>query len=301
MSKVYEIRKGKGFEQAKRTAIYIRISTAKNGQSKSIDSQVSPLLEYVQRAYFTTLAGIYTDVGSGRKAGSRKELRRLLDDCDKGIIDQIVVKAISRFGRNTVDTLQICRKLAAKEINVHFHNENIDSMSKDGELTLTLTSAVAEGESFEKSQNIKWGIAKRAQDPNAAIYSRECYGYRKDETGSLVIEESEAKMVQHIYESYLGGDSIMKIIKWLEENKIPSPTGRPVWSKRTIEKMLQNEKYYGDVILYKSYTDEYPSAKILINNGEKEQLRVEEHHTGIISKELFDQVQDAIESRKRKK
>nr|WP_286331843.1 recombinase family protein [Duncaniella freteri] len=225
-------------------------------------------------------------------------MKRLLDDCKKQEVEMIVTKSVSRFGRNTVETLKICRQLKDIDVDVYFHNENLHSISKDGELALTLASAIAEGESASKSESVKWGIEKKAMAPDAGIYSRPCYGYKKDDDGKLVIVEDEAEVVRHIYQMYLDGSSVNIIKGYLEEQGVLSPTGGVVWSKRTIEKMLINDKYYGSVILYKTYTAEFPSDKRITNNGQRKKYQVDDHHPAIVSKELFDAVQKSIESRR---
>ena len=168
-------------------------------------------------------------------------------------------------------------------------------------MSLTIASALAESESYDKSMSIKWGLQKSAQNPNSKIYSKICYGYQHDEEGHLIIDEEKAEVVRMIFQMYLAGDSVGKIRSTLEQCGIPSPSGGTTWPKRTIEKMLENEKYTGSVVLYKTYTAEYPSTKQIVNQGQHETLRVDEHHPGIISQELFDEVQAAIARRKRKK
>ncbi len=289
------------FEEIRPTGVYVRISTAKSKQSGSLNSQIDRLVEYVEKDFFRKLGGIYLDVGSGRSADSRKDLKRLIADCRSGEIRAIVTKSVSRFGRNTAETLKLCRELKDIGVDVYFHQENIHSMDPHGELNLTLVSAIAEGESYNKSESIKWGIEKRAQDPEAGIYSRPCYGYTKDDQGHLAIVGPEAEVVRDIFKMYIDGASIVSIQKYLSENGVPSPTGKETWPKRTLEKMLQNEKYHGDVILYKTYTDEFPSTKRIENKDQKEKFLVEEHHQGIISKELFEQAQECMRSRKRTK
>ena len=152
-----------------------------------MDNQISKLVNYVQKELLLRLHGIYVDIGSGRSAESRKELRRLLDDCKSGDVEVIVTKSVSRFGRNTLDTLTLCRQLKEMGVDVYFDTEGIHSIGLDGELSLTIASAVAESESYEKSTSIKWGLQKSAQHPDSRIFSRGCYGYRKDDVGNLVI------------------------------------------------------------------------------------------------------------------
>lgn len=298
--RVYAIR-GKIRYPIKNAAIYVRISTARPNQTRSMDIQTAKLVEYVKGEWDLSLKGIYTDIGSGRSAESRKELRRLLDDCKKKEIDVIVTKSISRFGRNTVDTLNICRELRKYGVDVYFQSENIHSLGDDGELTLTLASAVAESESYEKSTNIKWGLEKSAQNPDSKIFSRVCYGYVKDDEGNLVIDEEQAEIVRLVFQMYLEGSSVQRIKDTLEQRGIPAPSGGASWPKRTIEKMLCNEKYVGNVLLYKSFAAEYPEKRQIENIGQHQKIVCEGHHPAIITREVFDDVQCALAKRQRKK
>ena len=284
----------------KDAAVYIRISTPREKQTSSMDNQISKLVDYVQKELLLRLRGVYVDIGSGRSAESRKELRRLLDDCKSGDVEAIVTKSVSRFGRNTVDTLTICRHLKELGIDVYFDSERIHSIGPDGELSLTIASAIAESESYEKSTSIKWGLQKSAQNPDSRIFSRICYGYRKDDDGNLVIYEEQAEVVRTIFQMYLAGASIMKIKCTLEQRGIPAPLGGTTWPKRTIEKILGNEKYSGNVILYKTYTAEYPAKGQIVNQGQREMLQMEGHHPAIIALDQFNEVQIAIAVRKRK-
>ena len=285
----------------RKVGIYARISTSRKGQPKSIDSQIGKLIEYVENMPNLRLSGIYIDIGSGKKAESRRQLMRLIEDCRKGEIDNIITKSISRFARNTVDLLVVCRELRDIGVDVHFINEDIHSKDMNGELNMTLVAAVAESESYVKSENIKWGIAKSVMDPGSKFYSRVCYGYEKDKNGNLVIIETEAQVVRKIFQMYLDGYGAIKIKAELEKQHIPSPSGGASWPKRTIEKMLENEKYCGSVIFYKTYTGEYPSDKHFINKGEKEKKMVEGHHEPIVSPETFQKVQEIKAARKHKK
>ena len=285
----------------KGAGVYIRISTSHGKQTTSLDNQLSKLIDYVNHQLLLRLQGVYVDIGSGRSAESRKELRRLIDDCKSGVVEVIVTKSVSRFGRNTVDTLSLCRQLKEIGVDVYFDTEQIHSIGPDGEMSLTIASAVAESESYEKSTNIKWGLQKSAQHPNSKIFSRICYGYQKDNDGDLVINEEQAEIVKLIFQLYLAGHGVGKIRSTLEQRGVVSPSGRTTWPKRTIEKMLENEKYTGSVVLYKTYMAEYPSKKQIENQGQHELLRVDEHHPAIITQEMFDEVQSAIARRKRKK
>lgn len=285
----------------KNAGVYIRVSTNRKSQLQSVDNQIAALVEYVDRQRFLHMSGIYVDIGSGRSAESRKELRRLLDDCKKKSIEVIVTKSISRFGRNTLEMLNICRRLKEMGVDVYFHREKMHSLGTNGELALSLASAVAESESYDKSMNIRWGLEKSLQNPDSKLYSRVCYGYVKGNDGELIIREDQAEVVRTIFRKYLDGDSVQRIKSSLEQQGIPAPSGGPSWPKRTIEKILCNEKYSGSVCFYKTYNAEYPSVGQIANRGQHGKIQVDNHHPAVIQRELFDAVQALMENRKRKK
>ncbi len=212
----------------------------------------------------------------------------------------ILTKSISRFGRNTPEMLSICRRLRRKGIDVFFFNDGIHSIDEKGELSISLMSAIAEGDSLNKSENIKWGIERAAEDPDSPIYARPCYGYARKGRYELEIVESEAEVVRRVFDMYLSGKGSIYIKKSLEKDDIPSPTGNAIWPKATIEKMLRNEKYCGDVVFIKTFMGEFPEGKRRVNTGERQKYSFSDHHEGIISKEQFEAVQKAIEERKRK-
>ena len=206
-------------------------------------------------------------------------------------------KSISRFARNTVDVLTIVRELKKVNVPVYFENEQLYSFDKEAELAISLHGAIAQGESENKSENIKWSLDKAAQNPDAQIYNRKCYGYSNAEDGSLVINEPEAEVIRQVFQMYLDGYSVGGIKKYLEEKGILTSRGKATWSKRSIETILTNEKYVGDVILYKTFSPNFPEKKRIPNNGEHKKYIQEDHHPAIISREMFRAVQKMRESR----
>lgn len=300
MSDVEQVYHLQRFPHQKKAAVYCRISTSRSRQENSLENQISGLVGYVSRHPEMRLVAVYTDVGSGRLAESRKELQRLIAACDGGDVDLIVAKSMSRFGRNTADVIKICRHLKAKKVDVYFLTENIHSLNPDAELSISLSAAIAEGESYTRSENVKWGLAKSAQNPDSALYNRRCYGYQVVDD-RLVIDEQEAAVIRQIFDSYLSGMGTYAITKMLADEDIPSPTGKESWSKNAIEKILRNEKYCGDVVFYKTYLTEYPSSERKTNIGQHEQKVIRDHHPAIIEREMFEKVKAAIRGRSRKK
>ena len=190
-----------------------------------------------------------------------------------------------------IHTLSVLRQLKEKNINVIFENDGIQSISEDGELMITLMSAIAQADSESRSKNVKWGIRQSTTNPDAHIFARLCYGYRKDDDGKLVIVEEEAENVRLIFDLYLSGYSVLAITRELQRCGIKTPTGKENWPKRSIDMMLRNEKYIGDVLVYKTYCDEYPQKRRISNEGYQDQVLASDHHPAIIEKEKFLEVQ----------
>lgn len=277
--------------------IYCRVSTSKTKQIIGAGNQISGLMRNVANSYQARLYDVYLDIQSGRTSEDRKNLMRLLDDCRTGKVTLVYTKSIRRFARNTVDTLTIVRELKKMNVPVYFESEQIYSFDENAELAISLSSAIAQGESENKSENIKWSIDKAAQNPDSQIYNRKCYGYSNAEDGSLIINEPEAEVIRKIFQLYLEGYSVGGIKKYLEENVILTARGKVTWSKRSIETILSNEKYVGDVILYKTFSADYPEKKRFQNRGEHDKYIQEDHHPAIISREMFENVQEMRESR----
>lgn len=280
-----------------KTGIYCRVSTLNREQLKSISAQVSELTRTVLHSYQWQLIDIYLDFESGLSANDRPELQRLLEDVRNGKIDTILTKSVSRLGRNTVDILNIIRSLRDMNARIIFELEEIDTSRIENEFLITLIECYAQEESYNRSENIKWGIKKGCMDGTSRLYSRKCFGYRKNSDGNLEICQEEAEIVTLIYDLYLQGNSILSIRRKLEKRDILSPTGKSKWCNQAIVNILTNEKYIGNVILGKSFTDGFPDRKRKKNSGEKEQYLVERMHPEIISHEIFEAVQHEMERR----
>lgn len=208
----------------------------------------------------------------------------MLDDCTSHKLDIIFTKSISRFGRDTVETIEALGKLKSAGVRVIFEQEELDTANTDSDLMISIIESFAQAENESRSENIKWGIKQGAASGVSKLYDRKCYGYKHDEDGKLIIDEETAENVKIIFDLYLNGQSVLGIIKELEKRKIPSPTGKEKWCKRTIDVMLSNEKYTGDVRLLKT------------GKSEVHYLATDNNPT-IISKETFEAVQ--IEKRRR--
>lgn len=281
----------------KRIAIYCRVSTDHAAQEDSLKAQIDRYQKMVEARHDWILAGTYSDVASGRSTTGRAEFTRLIDDCRAGKIDMIVTKSISRFGRNTVDILGNIRDLRKHGVDVFFENENMHSSDGASELMLSIISAVAQEDSASKSQNIRIGIEYQLANGTSRLYSRPCYGYKKGANGNLAVDEKQVKNVRRIFDLYLQGHSVLSIVRELKKRRTKSPSGNDVWPKRAIETLLSNEKYVGDVLVGKTFKDEFPSNKRRINNGERNKYGMRDSHKPIIQRDIFDKVQQERKAR----
>ncbi len=225
----------------------------------------------------------------------------MIDLALNGGIDLILTKSISRFARNTVDTLQTVRELKAVNVEVIFEKENLHTFDPRCEVFLTIMSSLAQEESRSISENVRWGQQKRMKDGKIQIAYSHFLGYTKGEDGNLEIVEEEAKIVRDIYNLYLSGVSLGDIADRLTSHGIPTPFGRPKWSISTIRSILSNEKYKGDALLQKTYTVDYLTKKVKKNNGEVRQYLVENSHDPIIDSEVFDRVQEMLKKNKKRR
>lgn len=274
----------------RKVAIYARVSSNSQEQLLSLANQISYLTQFVYRQIGWQLVDIYIDVQSGSSSSSRMEFQRMLSDCALKKIDQIITRTVSRFGRNTVDTLDAINKLRALGIDVYFDNEEMHSMDGKNIFLLSILEGVAQEENLARSENIRWGIEKSVQSGKSKIYDRKCFGYIQGSDGSLIIQESEATVVKLIFDLYLSGYSINAIRKELQRQQIKSPTGHEQWSKRTVDTMLQNEKYTGDVLVMKTYSEGFPNVTRKTNRGERNQFIAVGSHPAIIPKDIFEKV-----------
>lgn len=240
--------------EKKRTAAYCRVSSSSEEQLHSYAAQVKFYTEILSADKSCEFVGVYADEGiTGTSAKKRPQFMAMIEDCRAGRIDAIITKSVSRFGRNTVDTLSYTRELKALGIDVYFEKENLHSISPEGELLLTLMAAFAESESVSMSENIKWGLReayKRGQAESLPL--GKFYGYKQENRTISVVEE-EAKVIRRIYDEYLMGLNSAEIAGKLTAEEIPTERGNSVWHETVIRKILRNEKYKGDSLFQKSY------------------------------------------------
>ncbi|MBB2183565.1 recombinase family protein [Lachnospiraceae bacterium MD1] len=228
---------------------------------------------------------------SGTALRKREAFLQMMEDCKSRKIDVIYTKSVSRFGRNTVDALESIRTLMEYNVNVIFEKEHIESMKVEGELLLTVLMALSQNESKQQSDNVKWGIRRRYERGEIqSIPLGTLQGYDKNEDGNLVINEKEAEIIRHIYDLYLKGYGRYRISQILEDEGIPSNQGHTKWSWSTVEKILRNEKYRGDMLCQKTYSTNYLTKKKKKNMGELPQYYIENTHPEIIDKRIWDVV-----------
>ena len=285
--------------QKRRVAGYARVSTDSDEQFTSYEAQVDYYTEYIQSRSDWEFVSVYTDEGiSGCSTKHREGFREMITDALNGKIDLIVTKSVSRFARNTVDSLVTIRQLKEKGVEVYFEKENIYTFDGKGELLLTIMSSLAQEESRSISENVTWGQRKRFADGKVNLPYKHFLGYDRGENGEPVINEEEAEIVRLIYRLFLEGKTPVMICKQLEEMQIPTPSGKPVWSKTTVTSILQNEKYKGDALLQKCFTVDFLSKRTKANTGEVPQYYVENSHPAIIVPEEWEQVQAEFVRRK---
>ena len=241
----------------KKVGIYCRVSTAEKEQLYSLTEQISALTRAVANVSQWRLADVFIDIASAKGDIPRREFERLMKECEVHNISVVLTKSISRFGRDTVETLTAINKLKAVGVRIIFEHENLDTDEVDSDLMISVMESLAQAENESRSENIRMGLAMRAANGTSGLYKRKLYGYTKNINGELVIDEEQAKNVRDIFRWYLDGASVLGIIKKLYDAGVLSPTGKEKWNKRTIETMLSNEKYTGTVTLLDSATQEY--------------------------------------------
>ena len=275
-------------EKKLRVVAYARVSTGYAEQISSYENQVEMFMERIKSTPEWDFAGVYADPAMTGTTDERPEFQRMLRDAERHKFDMILCKSISRFARNTIITIQTIRHLQSIGVAVIFEKENIDTSKPNSEMMLTVLSAFAQEESRNISERVKAGYRLRYLN-GEALWS-ELYGYRKVGKVEYVIEEEEAAVVRRIFNAYDKGKSVRKIANELNADGIPSPM-KSTWSANRIAAFLGNERYVGDVLTNKYYVKDHMSHKLLKNNGEVEQILLNNHHTPIIQRELFDRVQ----------
>ncbi len=285
-------------QRKRRTAGYARVSTDSEEQFTSYEAQVDYYTNFIKSRDDWEFVKVYTDEGiSGTNTKKREGFRRMIQDALSGKIDLIVTKSVSRFARNTVDSLTTVRQLKEKGIEIYFEKENIWTLDSKGELLITIMSSLAQEESRSISENVTWGQRKRFADGKVTVPFGHFLGYDRGEDGNLVLNPKEAVTIHRIFSMFLQGMTPYGIAKQLTADGILSPAKKDKWNAGTIKRILTNEKYKGDALLQKSYTVDFLTKKKKANEGEIPQYYVENNHEAIIEPAVFDLVQNELEKR----
>ena len=278
-----------------RVAGYARVSTDQEEQQTSYQAQVDYYTNYIKSRSDWEFAGLYADDGiSATSVKFREGFKRMIADAKAGKIDLIITKSVSRFARNTVDSL---RELKEIGVEIYFEKENIYTLDSKGELLITIMSSIAQEESRSISENVTWGHRKRFADGKVSFAYSTVLGFDRGPNGEVVVNHEEAKTVRLIFSLFLEGMTPTAIAKELTERGIKSPKGKDKWCQGTVRRMLSNEKYKGCALLQKQFTIDYLTKKLVRNEGQVPQYYVENNHEAIISPQVFDMVQAELERR----
>ena len=290
MATITEIAGTKQQKKVLRTAAYCRVSSDSLDQLHSFAAQVQHYTKAISQNPNMELADIYADEGlTGTKTDKRDDFNRLIADCRKGKIDRVLTKSVSRFARNTVDSLMYARMLKEYGVSILFEKENIDTAYMSSELLLALSGAQAQEESISISKNMRWSVERRMKS-GTYLSSSTPYGYKLEE-GEFKVVETEAEIVRLIFKSYLSGMGKKAIADMLNRMDAPKRFGYTTWRISTINYILSNERYIGDALFQKRYTTDTLPFKMKINRGQKPQYYVEDMNPPIITKEVFEAAQ----------
>lgn len=277
--------------QKLRVAAYCRVSTTHEEQCKSLEMQIAHYIDCIQANPNWNFVGVYSDAASGVRKDKRDGYQQLLKDCDRGKVDLILVKSLSRFGRDTLETIKQIRRLRKKNIGIYIEIGGINTLTTS-DIIIDQLAAIDQAESHFRSENIKFGIRHRMRSGKTILNHTQFLGYTKGPDGELKIVPEEAELVRKIFNLYIQGNGVRKIKRYLEEQGIKTVTGKATWSTSTIDRMLSNEKYVGQVLMQKTYTPDFMTGKQVKNQGQLGMVLVENAHEPIIDQETFNKVQE---------
>lgn len=288
---ITKIEKTPSIPKLKRVAAYARVSTEKDAMLHSLYQQVSYYSELIQSHIGWEYAGVYADEAKTGTKDSRDGFQRLLSDCRAGKVQMVITKSISRFARNTVTLLEAVRELKSLGIDVYFEEQNIHTLSADGELMLTILASYAQEESRSVSENQKWRVRKGFEN-GELVNLRFLFGYNISK-GSITVNPEQAEIVREVFRRAIAGDSLSSIAGNLNERNVDCVLGGN-WTPMSIRQMLSNEKYTGNALLMKRYRNNHIEKKFVKNNGELPMYYAEDTHDAIISMETFEQAQAVL-------
>ena len=275
-----------------RVAAYCRVSTAEEEQQSSYEAQCTYYTDKIMTNPEWTMAGIFADEGiSGTSTKNRDDFNRMIRRCRQKKIDLILTKSISRFARNTLDSLKYIRALKGMGIGIIFEKENINTLETDTELIITFMSAFAQSESESISANVRWGKRQAMKEGKASVNFKKLYGFYLDDEGNPQVNSDQGEAVRGIYDQYLQGASLRMIKLSLEEKNVLNPTGGAKWDISQIRSILGNEKYCGDVLMQKTFTQDCINKKTVKNTGQLPMYLIQNNHPAIVSREIYRAVQ----------
>ena len=279
--------------QKRRVAAYCRVSSEKDEQLHSFDNQVDEWTKRLSNDPSIEFVGIYSDEGiTGTSDDKRYGLLRLIEDCKRGLIDKIFTKSISRFARNVADSINISRDLKAIGVEIYFDNDRISTFDPSAEVMFTLGSVMAQEESRHISDNVKWTFSKMFKE-GIPMISSNLMGYRRDPTNkkNLIIVPEEAAIIKEIFALYTSGIGPCQIARILTAKGYKTRSGNSVWYDSTIEGILQNEKYCGDLLLQKTVTPDFLTHKRVKNDGLAHKYHIKDNHEPIVDRETWEKAQ----------
>lgn len=289
------------FFKRKRVAAYARVSVESEPMLHSVNAQISYYSKLIQNNPDWDYIGVYADRGiTGTKIQKRDAFQELMNECEKGNVDIILCKSISRFARNTVDLLESVRHLKKLGVEVRFERENISSFSKEGELILTILASFAQEESRSISENVKWGMRRKYASGEAKAWNKHVYGYRfDDELNQYVFILDEAKIVREIFNMYLNGESFRQIANILNSRGVKTTNGCK-FDKGTIGRIIGNEIYTGNLLWQKKFVENHLTKIKKLNRGELPKYLYENCHKAIINHDIFEKAQEIRSERSEK-
>ena len=286
-----ELARSKAIQRQLRVAAYCRVSTDDEEQLTSYEAQQNYYTDKIMTNPQWTMAGVFADEGiSGTSASKRPAFLRMIRQCRQGKIDLVLVKSISRFARNTVDCLNYIRALRTMGIAVIFEKENINTLESDSEILITMMGAFAQAESESMSGNIIWGKRQAMREGKVVMQYKHLYAYERGEDGNPKIIPEQAEVVRQIYKSFLAGRSVRMIKAELEAQGVPATQGGKSWSESVIRSILKNEKYCGDVLMQKTFSQDVISKKQIRNVGQLPMYLKRNNHEGIVSRDTYNAV-----------
>lgn len=282
----------------KNVCAYARVSSNKDISQMSFELQISSYTEYITKNPEWNFKGVFADEGkSGTNTEKRTQFQLMMDLAKTGSIDLILTKSLSRFARNVVDCLDAIRLLKSYGTEVFFETDNISSFDPKIEFVISVLSGIAEEESRNVSENMKWSVKRRFEQGLGNVVTKRLLGYDKDDNGNLIINQYQAEIVRLIYRKYIFGSSVTEIIEELESRGIKTVNGNDKWAKSSIMYILKNDIYTGSLTLQKTYRPDYHSKNKVINKGEKTRYEVDESHPAIITRADYEHVQVIMQSR----